>query len=360
MKRAIELARNGKGNVHPNPLVGAVIVKDEKVIGEGYHEVYGSAHAEVNAISNAKEEVFGSTMYVTLEPCSHYGKTPPCTKLIIDKGIKKVIIGSLDPNPLVAGKGVEMLEQAGIEVEVGCLEEECLNLNKRFFKYVTTKLPYVVYKTAMTLDGRMKTSSGHSKWISNEKSREYVHQLRGELKGIMVGVNTIIKDNPTLNNRSGKGKNPLRIIVDSKLRIPLDSIVVTDENETIIYTTNDCDKSVLKTLSIKENVEVMIVSNSDRGVDLVEVLSDLGRRGIDGVLLEGGANLATSMLKDKLIDELQFFYAPKIVGGFNNTVLGDLDIGQMSDAIKVINIKYQTFDDDLLMKGDVQYVYRDC
>ena len=212
MKIAIELAKKGIGNVNPNPLVGAVIVKDGKIIGQGYHERYGEGHAEVNAFKSLDDDPTGATMYVTLEPCFHYGKTPPCADRIIENKISKVIIGMVDPNPLVSGKGIEKLKNAGIEVEVGILEEECRKINEVFIKYITTKKPFVVMKTAMSLDGKIATKTGESKWITSEKSRLQVHILRNKFSGIMVGVNTIIKDNPELTCRVVEGNNPIRII----------------------------------------------------------------------------------------------------------------------------------------------------
>lgn len=217
MRLAIEIAKKGAGKVNPNPMVGAVIVKDERVIGQGYHKYYGGNHAEVNAFENLSDNPEGATIYVTLEPCSHYGKTPPCVDKIIANKISKVVVGTLDPNPLVEGRGIKALKEAGIEVITGVLEEECKKLNEVFMKYILCKRPFVVLKTAMTLDGKIATESGESKWITSDKSRQEVHKLRNKLSAIMVGVNTVIKDNPELTCRLEGGKNPVRIIVDSKI-----------------------------------------------------------------------------------------------------------------------------------------------
>ncbi|MBD8974028.1 MAG: bifunctional diaminohydroxyphosphoribosylaminopyrimidine deaminase/5-amino-6-(5-phosphoribosylamino)uracil reductase RibD, partial [Clostridiales bacterium] len=240
MRRAIELAKSGVGKVNPNPLVGAVIVKDGQIISEGYHAKYGDLHAERNAFRNLKnaEEAKGAEMYVTLEPCCHQGKQPPCTQAIIEHGIRKVYVGSNDPNALVAGKGIRQLREAGIEVETEVLKEECDALNPVFFHYITTKTPYVLMKYAMTLDGKIATRTGHSKWISGEESRARVQQTRNALKGIMVGIGTVLNDDPMLTCRIPDGRDPIRIICDSKLRIPLSSQVVTTAKEipTIVAT----------------------------------------------------------------------------------------------------------------------------
>ena len=238
MNIALQLAKKGKGKVNPNPLVGAIIVRDGVILGRGYHKEYGKAHAEVNAFLDAKEDITGATMYVTLEPCSHYGKTPPCVERIIENKISRVVIGMIDPNPLVAGKGIEKLKKSGITVTVGVLEEECRKLNEVFIKYITKNEPFVVLKTAMSLDGKIATSRGESKWITGEKARNEVHNLRNELEAIMVGVDTVIIDNPELTCRLENGRNPIRIIVDSTLKIPLNSKVLKnqDEAKTIVAT----------------------------------------------------------------------------------------------------------------------------
>ena len=245
MRRAIELAKKGGGYVHPNPLVGCVVVNNGEIIAEGYHEKYGEYHAERNALLRCKSETKGASLYVTLEPCCHYGKTPPCTEIIIEKGIKKVFVGILDPNPLVAGKGVKILQDAGIEVEVGLCEDEIRELNKVFLKYITTKHPYVIMKTAMTLDGKIAAFTGDSRWVTNEESRKLVHELRSEMAAVIVGIGTVLADDPMLNVRlEGNPHQPIRIVVDSNLRIPVDSQLVKTAKEyrTIIATTrhNDC------------------------------------------------------------------------------------------------------------------------
>lgn len=358
MKEALRLAKLGKGKVHPNPMVGAVIVKNDEIIGRGYHKYFGGPHAEIEAIKNADCNLKGSTMYVTLEPCSHYGKTPPCADAIVKQKIKKVYIASLDPNPLVYKKGIRVLEEAGIEVVTGLLEDDSRHLNKRFIKYIRTKMPYVIYKSAMTMDGKTQTGNKDSKWISNNKSREYVHRLRGEMSAIMVGAGTIINDNPHLTNRSKKGKNPVRVVIDTTLKIPIDANVLTDGNTTIIFTTDKYNSSAYEIMTNRNNVSVIVVDEKDGKVNLKHVMKSLGALGIDGILLEGGANLAYTMLEENLIDEVQFFYAPKLIGGEGNSAFGGKGIDNMNDAIELTDIEYQVFDDDLLMKGVVNYVHR--
>ena len=268
MKKAIELAKKGVGKVNPNPLVGAIIVKEGEIIGEGYHEKYGEAHAEVNAFKSLKEDPSGATLYVTLEPCSHYGKTPPCVDMIIENKINKVIIGMIDPNPLVAGNGVNKLIAAGIEVKSGILEDECKKLNEIFIKYIITKKPYVVLKAAMSLDGKIATKTGESKWISCEESRLQVHELRNKLSGIMVGINTVITDNPELTCRTQNENDPVRIIVDSSLRIPLDSKVLKNKDgKTMIATTKKADLKKMQAL-LEDNIKVLIIKEKNGRVDL--------------------------------------------------------------------------------------------
>ena len=352
MSLAIEIADKGKGRVNPNPLVGAVIVKNDEVIGSGYHEVCGEGHAEVNAFNSLTESCDGAEMYVTLEPCSHYGKTPPCADKIIEMGISKVYIGALDPNPLVAGKGVTKLRLAGIEVMVGVLEDECRWQQEVFRKYITTKKPFVLYKSAMSLDGKIATKHGESMWISSEKSREEVQGLRNYLMGIMVGVDTVIADNPRLTCRLEGGRNPIRIVVDSKLRIPRWANVLNDEfsKSTIIATTEFCSNEYKKIL--KDKGFRVIETRSKRGqVNLEELVIKLGELGIDGVLLEGGSTLAYSAIKEGIVDKVQFYIAPKIIGGKAKTVVDGLGIEKLADAFELENISTRKCDCDIVIEG---------
>lgn len=353
MKIALDLAKLGKGKVNPNPLVGAVIVKDKKIIAKGYHEKYGEDHAEVNAFKNAKENLAGATMYVTLEPCSHYGKTPPCVDKIIDNKISRVVIGMMDPNKLVLGQGIKKLQDAGIEVEVGVLEEECKKLNEVFIKYIKNEKPFVVLKAAMSLDGKISTASGESKWITGNKSRSEVHKLRNDLSAIMVGVDTVIIDNPYLTCRIVDGRNPIRIIIDSKLRIPKDSNVLENTNDikTIIATTEKAPKEKIDYL---ENLGVWVIKtkSTDEKVNLKELMIKLGELKIDSILLEGGSTLNYSALEVGIVDKVLVYIAPKIIGGVNSkTPVGGNGIEQLKDAFKIKDLNISMVSEDVLIQG---------
>ncbi|MGY0400733.1 bifunctional diaminohydroxyphosphoribosylaminopyrimidine deaminase/5-amino-6-(5-phosphoribosylamino)uracil reductase RibD [Carnobacterium jeotgali] len=350
---ALDLARKGKGWTTPNPLVGAVIVKGGRVIGQGYHQKYGQPHAEVNAIASAKEDVTGATLYVTLEPCSHFGKTPPCSDLLIDKNIKRVVVGTLDPNPLVAGKGIERLRSNGIEVVTGVLEEESQKLNEIFIKYIVTKEPFVVMKNAMSLDGKIATVTGESQWISGESSRKQVHSLRHELAGIMVGIETIIKDDPQLTSRTLNSRNPIRIVVDSQLRIPIASKVLTqqDKAKTIVATTRRANKEKLDTLK-QMDIEVLVTKEKGGRVDLKELMKLLGAKGIDSILLEGGANLNFSALEEGIVDKIQSYIAPKIIGGKEaKTAVEGAGVHSLKNAFQIDRMTPVMVGEDLFVEG---------
>ena len=356
MRRAIELARKGGGFVHPNPLVGCVVVKDGEIIAEGYHEKYGEFHAERNALLRCQSETKGASLYVTLEPCCHFGKTPPCTEIIIEKGIKKVFVGILDPNPLVAGKGVKILQNAGIEVEVGLCEDEIRELNKVFLKYITTKRPYVIMKTAMTLDGKIAAHTGDSKWVTNEESRKMVHALRSELSGVIVGIGTVLADDPMLNVRlEGEHHQPVRIVVDSNLRIPIDCQLVKTAKEyrTIVATTvNGCCRDVRPYVST--GIEIVECQSNNNHVDINDLMTKLGAMGIDSLLLEGGSTLNAAFLEAGCVDEVWAFIAPKIIGGKDaKTPVSGNGIDKMSDAINFKNIDIQNINGDILIKGKI-------
>lgn len=349
---ALDLAKKGKGKVNPNPLVGAVIVKDGKIIGKGYHERYGKEHAEINAFNSLEENPKDATMYVTLEPCSHYGKTPPCVDKIIENNIRRVVIGSVDDNPLVSGKGIKKLKDAGIEVTVGILEDECKRLNEVFIKYISEKKPFVVLKSAMSLDGKISTYSGESKWITGENSRKEVHKLRNELTGILVGVDTVIKDNPKLTCRLKNGRNPIRIIVDSTLRIPISSEVIRyDEARTIIATTEFADKDKILELEKKE-IEVIIAKSKNNRVDLKDLMMKLYELNIDSILLEGGATLNFSALKENIVDKIQIYIALKIIGGEKSkTPVGGQGIEELKKAFKIKDLTSRVVGEDILLEG---------
>ena len=353
MRMALDLARKGKGWTTPNPLVGAVIVKGGRVIGQGYHQKYGQPHAEVNAIASAKEDVTGATLYVTLEPCSHFGKTAPCSDLLIDKNIKRVVVGTLDPNPLVAGKGIEKLRSNGIEVVTGVLEEESQKLNEIFIKYIVTKEPFVVMKNAMSLDGKIATVTGESQWISGESSRKKVHSLRHELAGIMVGIETIIKDDPQLTSRTLNSRNPIRIVVDSQLRIPIASKVLTqqDKAKTIVATTRRANKEKLDTLK-QMGIEVLVTKEKGGRVDLQELMKLLGAKGIDSILLEGGANLNFSALEEGIVDKIQSYIAPKIIGGKEaKTAIEGAGVHSLKNAFQIDRMTPVMVGEDLFVEG---------
>ena len=353
MKRAIELAEQGKGFVNPNPLVGAVIVKDGKIIGEGYHECFGQAHAEVNAFLHATEDVEGADMYVTLEPCSHYGKTPPCALKIIEKKIKNVYVSQRDPNPLVAGKGIKLLEDAGIHVESGILEDETKIQNEIFLKYIQEKKPFVAMKYAMTLDGKMATVSRDSKWITNDKSRRFVHELRNQYMGIMVGANTVLLDDPMLNTRRDglKSRNPMRIVIDPELNIPLEKKIIqtAHEQQTILVIDENIND---ERLILYQSCGVTFIKKPTKPLDLDDLMMTLGQMKIDGILIEGGSHLHGTALLSGIADKAYVFIAPKMVGGHQAlTPVGAEGIELMKDAKELKNISFKSFDDDLMIEG---------
>lgn len=353
MERALELAGKGRGFTSPNPMVGAVIVKDGKVIGEGYHEKVGEAHAEVNAIRSATESVEGATMYVTLEPCSHYGKTPPCSNLIIEKKLKKVVVAATDPNPLVSGRGLERLRKAGIEVIEGVLEEKSNQLNEIFNQYITTRMPFVLMKYAMSLDGKIATATGESKWISSEQSREHAHQLRGYLSGIMVGIGTVLKDDPLLTCRIPGYTHPTRIVLDSELRIPLESNVLMNQDEapTLVITTEHASMSMRNEIE-KLGVDVLIVPEHNGKVDLKKALALLGEKGIDSILLEGGGTLNAAALEAGIVNKVNIYIAPKIIGGANaiSPIMGR-GVETMKDAFAITSMQVTQLNEDIFIEG---------
>ena len=357
MEKALELAAMGIGKVNPNPLVGAVIVKNGEIIGEGYHECYGEAHAERNAVKNAVEPVEGSTIYVTLEPCAHYGKTPPCVDLIIEKKFKRVVIGMLDPNEKVSGKSIEKLKKHGIEVLVGVKEEECKKMNEIFIKYITSKIPFVVLKSGISLDGKIATYSGESKWITSEESREDAQNLRNRLSSIMVGVNTVIADDPELTCRINSEKKLIRIVLDSNLSIPLDSKLVKNKDKlTIVATTlnsNEEKKKSLRDLGVK----VIEVSEKNNRINLKELVKILGQEGIDSILIEGGGTLNFSALEENIVDKAIFYIAPKILGGENSkSCIAGIGFSKLDDAVNLKNLSYRKIGEDLVVEGYISHI----
>lgn len=371
MRLAIEEAKKGEGFVNPNPLVGAVIVKDGKILGTGYHKKYGENHAEINAILDAKKKnnnIENATIYINLEPCSHYGKTPPCADAIIKNKFKRAVIGCLDSNIKVAGNGIKKLRDAKIEVVENVLEEDCKKLNEVFFHYINTKKPFMVMKYAMTMDGKIASVSGKSKWITSEKSREHAHLFRKKYSAIMVGINTVIEDNPTLNCRiKDNPKNPIRIILDSDLKIDLKSNICKTSKyiKTYIASVKPTAKSNKNMEKKKEleylGIEIIETSPKDLSkdfkVNLQELIKILGEeKNIDSVLIEGGATLHAALLKEKLIDKALIYIAPKIFGGLNaKTPIAGEGIEEPDNAIKLIGGKLKNIGEDLFMEYYLKY-----
>ena len=354
MERAVMLAKTAEGFTNPNPLVGAVIVKNGAIIGEGCHERYGDLHAERKALESCTESPEGADIYVTLEPCCHSGKQPPCTDALIRSGIKRVFVGSPDPNPLVAGKGIEILRNAGIEVIENVERELCDGINKIFFKYITTQQPYVIMKTAVTADGKTASYTGDSKWITNEKSRENVHRTRRRVSAVMTGIGTVLHDDPMLNCRIENPKNPARIICDSTLRIPLDCQIVKTAREikTIVATlSNDLTKTrELEALG----VHVIKVLENKHRIDISSLMSILGKMSIDSVLIEAGAELNASAVEAGVVDCVQIYVAPKLLGGQDaRSSISGKGIAKLSDAVQLGKPQISVFDGDVLLEYDV-------
>ncbi|WP_407701277.1 bifunctional diaminohydroxyphosphoribosylaminopyrimidine deaminase/5-amino-6-(5-phosphoribosylamino)uracil reductase RibD [Tumebacillus algifaecis] len=354
MNLALQLAAMAKGKTNPNPLVGAVIVKEGRVIGQGAHLRAGEPHAEVHAFRMAGEAAKGATLYVTLEPCSHHGRTPPCADLVISSQVGRVVVAMLDPNPLVAGRGVTRIREAGIEVEVGVLEQEARRLNERFVHNMLTKQPFVTVKTAMTLDGKIAAHSGDSRWITGEESRAFVHRLRDAADAILVGIGTVLADDPELTTRlpEGGGKHPVRIVLDRQLRTPETARVVsTEQAKTWIFTGPDVDED--KAARLRElGVDVIQVPLSDGGLDLRAVLDLLYQLGITDLLVEGGASVNGAFLKQGLINKVVSFIAPKLIGGATapTPYAGD-GFDKMADAVDLLDLTVERYGADLCLIG---------
>ena len=355
MKRAIRLARRGEAWVSPNPMVGAVIVKKDRIIGEGYHQEFGGNHAEINAINHATEPIKGATVYINLEPCTHHGKTPPCVESIIAAKPARVVIGALDANSIVAGKGIEALKRHGVKTTVGILEKSCTELNERFFKFMRTGIPFVTLKFAQSIDGRIATASGHSRWISSEQSLKFAHALRSHHDAVLVGSGTLSKDDPELTVRLSRGRNPLRVVVDSHLHISPDARILKDQDKarTIVATTNYADREKRARLT-DLGIEVLAVdTDKDRRVDLMRLLMELGKRNISSVLVEGGADIITSMLMEQLPDRVIIIIAPKIVGK-GIEAIGDLGIKNINESLRLAYRKVRRLGDDLIIDGRIE------
>ncbi len=350
---ALEIAKKGIGKVSPNPLVGAVIIKNDRIIGAGFHEKFGENHAEINAINSARESIEGSTLYINLEPCSHFGKTPPCVDKLIECKIKRVVIGTLDMNPLTSGKGVKKLKSAGIDVKVGVLEKECVKLNKAFFKYITKKVPYVSIKAAQTLDGKIADLNGASRWISCSQSRKYVHGLRARYDAVLVGSGTVKKDNPSLTVRLVEGRNPKRIILDTGLNLKTTYRIFsknTDKNLIVVTSKNSINKT-RKVQKLRQlGAQLVFAKENESGLlDLKNVLEQLAKIQIASVLVEGGTELITSLIAQKLYDDILIFISPKVLGE-GKSVTGNLGIRSIHNAFQLNIENYQKIGDDLLVE----------
>ena len=355
MKLALSLAEKGRGYVNPNPLVGAVIVKDGKVIGEGYHTAFGKPHAEIEAINSATEDIKGATMYVTLEPCCHQGKTPPCTEAIIKNQLARVVVATTDPNPLVSGSGIEKLKQSNIEITVGVLEEMAKIQNEVFIHYMTTNLPFAILKYAMSLDGKIACHTGDSKWITSEKSRTDVHRLRSSVSAVVTGIGTILSDDASLNVRlvDSKGKEPHRIVVDSAARISLDAKILNldSKSDTYIAVTKAASDEKLRKLK-DYGAKIIMTKSKDGKVDLEELWKELGFLGMDSILIEAGEQLNAALLEAKLVNKIRAYIAPKIIGGTNaKSPIGGYGATNMSEVINLKSMNFTHVENDFVVEG---------
>ena len=355
MKLALSLAEKGRGYVNPNPLVGAVIVKDGNVIGEGYHTAFGKPHAEIEAINSATEDIKGATMYVTLEPCCHQGKTPPCTEAIIKNQLARVVVATTDPNPLVSGSGIEKLKQSNIEITVGVLEEMAKIQNEVFIHYMTTNLPFTILKYAMSLDGKIACHTGDSKWITSEKSRTDVHRLRSSVSAVVTGIGTILSDDASLNVRliDSKGKEPHRIVVDSAARISLDAKILNldSKSDTYIAVTEAASDEKLRKLE-DYGAKIIMTKSKDGKVDLEELWKELGFLGMDSILIEAGEQLNAALLEAKLVNKIRAYIAPKIIGGTNaKSPIGGYGATNMSEVINLKSMNFTHVENDFVVEG---------
>ncbi|MEN2768917.1 bifunctional diaminohydroxyphosphoribosylaminopyrimidine deaminase/5-amino-6-(5-phosphoribosylamino)uracil reductase RibD [Ornithinibacillus xuwenensis] len=351
MDLALQNARAMKGQTDPNPLVGSVIVNDNRIVGVGTHLKAGEPHAEIHALRMAGDKAKNGTIYVTLEPCSHHGRTGPCAEAIVEAGIKRVVIATLDPNPIVAGNGVNILKNAGIEVITGIREREAIQMNEVFNKFIVEKKPFITLKAAATLDGKVATHTLSSKWITTEDSRLDVHQLRSEHMAILVGINTVIEDNPSLTARIPIGRNPIRVIMDTALKIPLDAQVVADHNaETWIFTSKHYD--IQKKQLLEEKGIKVFETNSTTSVNPMEVVELLGENLISSLIIEGGGNIHASFFENKLVDKVVLYFAPKLIGGkAAPTFLEGNGIANMEDAVELINTDIVKIGNDFKFTG---------
>ena len=363
MKQALRLAEKGRGRTSPNPMVGAVVVKQGRVVGRGYHPKAGQPHAEVMALHKAGPQARGATLYVTLEPCCHTRKrTPPCVPILIHSQLRRIVVAMRDPNPKVRGRGITQLRQSGLEVTVGCMEKEAQQLNEAYGHWIRTNRPLVILKAAMTWDGKIATANGESKWITGEEARRHVHQTRGQVDAIMVGIGTVLKDDPQLSARSvGESlrtrimSQPLRVIVDSRLRIPLTAKVCrwTIEQPTMVITTAQASKKKIRRLQDR-GVEVLTVLTQKKQVSLMACLNQLGKMGVTSVLLEGGSELTASALGQQLVNKVMLYAAPRLLGGQDaKGLIGGRSPHRLADATEVKNVRFLPLGHDMLMTAHV-------
>lgn len=357
MALALELAEKGRGKVEPNPMVGAVLVKDGIIVGKGYHQAFGGAHAEIYAIHEGGMNCRGATLYISMEPCAHYGKTAPCVDAIIKAGIKTVVAAVIDPNPITSGKGIQKLKEAGVEVVVGVMEVQAKRLNVPFFKLIQKGLPYVTVKWAMSIDGKIATHTGESRWITCEESRKYVHKIRGQMDGILVGINTVMRDDPLLTCRIEGGRNPKRIVIDSNALLPINSRLLNTINkgEIIVAVSKNAQLSRMEKL---EQLGCTIVQTKDMNghVDLKELFQRLGEMKLTNILVEGGSRVITSVIEGHLADRVMVFVAPVIIGGegAKSPVLGT-GINKISEAEEIDEIEIKRFSNDIVIEGALKY-----
>lgn len=356
LRLALRLAAKGRGRTSPNPMVGALIVKGGKIVGKGYHKKAGSPHAEVLAIEEAGEKLEGATLYVNLEPCCHYDKkTPPCTDTIIKAGIKRVVLSMVDPNPKVSGKGIEILRTSKIEIIKGILEEDARRLNEAYIKYITTGLPFVILKIASSLDGKIATAQGESRWITGERSRRLVHRLRDEMDGVMVGIGTVLADDPMLNVRlpNKKGNDPHRIILDSDLRIPLTAKILNMPSlaKTYIVTTTGAPED--KITALKEKGAEILIADSEEGyIDIPSLMKRLGGLGVMSLMIEGGSETNASVLRSGIMDKVIIFIAPKIIGGHDSKGwVGGRSPHRLADALRLKDLRIKRIGEDIMIEG---------
>jgi diaminohydroxyphosphoribosylaminopyrimidine deaminase/5-amino-6-(5-phosphoribosylamino)uracil reductase len=358
MKMALELAEQGRGWTSPNPMVGAVIVKDGAVVGKGFHQAAGGPHAEVHAIEDAGPKAKEATLYVTLEPCNHTGRTPPCTEAILESGIKRVVAGMKDPNPRVTGGGLGFLESQGVEVSIGICEDACRRINEAFIKYAATSCPFVILKCAATLDGCIATKSGDSKWITNPLSRQFVHEIRHAVDAIMVGIGTVIEDDPQLTTRleGREGKNPTRIVLDTHLSIPLDArmLHLASDSDILIVCSDSAAPEKRKKLE-ESGIRFLALDDEQGLIDLSALVKELGKIGVTSLLIEGGSRVNGSALRAGIVDKVYMFYAPKICGGEGIPICAGPGVEVMEQSINLEDITVHRFDDDVMIEGYVKY-----